>query len=262
MTSKNKILEFVYANLKNLEDDWQIDFEGFNIWEDVEPLYRFFVQQCLLQKMDAEVANLEANTAFAFIVLSYSNNSNFLEVHKDRYDNKLKILKRLAGPSCLVNRRYQDLLYTTGAVYNEFITWYVDYQKDSRFRGIIAKLEYSASANAIAMAGTGDAKDGVDIGRMLKEADQREKEAYAILKEIETEYLNLDTLLEKENRPKATDLDNYDFMNHERFILSKRREAVEKKVGPLGNMFTDALESAIVAKETKNFNRGKKNKSD
>lgn len=228
MTSKSKILDFIYANLRNLESDWQKELEDMNIWNDVEDLYYVFHDE---QDNKKQISLLEGNTLLAFIVLSYDNKSQFLEPHKDRFDNKVKIITRLAGPSAMVNDAYKNAVYCQDHCCNNIIDWYVNFQKDSRWKTVLANKEYASQATALAMVGPANSKDGVDMGKMLKEAEERDIAADKMLDTLRSEYLSLDTILEKEGKQKATSMDDTtNFMSHEGFITARDiRRAKEEK---------------------------------
>jgi hypothetical protein len=127
MLSKNKILDFVYYHKNELDEDWRPKLDRMNIWNDVGELW-FGTDQ------------YESNVIFAYMVLAYSNLSDMLDAHKNRYDNKLKILTHLVGPSCLTNERYRDMLYNQDKVLNRIIKWYIEYQKDWRWGKIASRV--------------------------------------------------------------------------------------------------------------------------
>lgn len=225
MTNKAKILDFIYSKLKFLDTDWRPDLERLNVWEDVEGIYDMFYEE---KKSKVLATNLQSNTIFAFIVLSYDQHSLWLEHHKDRFENKTKIITRLAGPSALDLNLYNDLVYSMNLDCNKVINWYINYQKDSRWQRIISSKEYSSKANSLAMDVLGSPKDGVDIGKMLAEADLRDEAANKLLDILRGEYMILDAILEKEKRPRATDMEQTNFMSHEGFIRARDKRLISE----------------------------------
>jgi hypothetical protein len=87
--------------------------------------------------------------------------------------------------------------------------------------------------DAIALVGSNDPGEGVKIGKMMKEGTDRQRSADALLKEIREEFMNLDTALEKEGRPKITEMENFNFMRHEDFVASSEKAKNKEAHNPL-----------------------------
>lgn len=223
MTNKHKVLDFIDKNLKNLEGNWRDGLESLNIWEEVSTLYYHTTDHVKAIK----ITELEANTALAFIVKSYDMHSLWLEPHKDRFDNKVKIITRLAGPAALTNSFYNEMVYCQDEACNDVIDWYINYQRDSRWNKIISNKEFASQATALARSGMGNAKGGVDIGNMLKIADDRDVAADKLWDILRTEFLNLDKILEKEKKPEATSMEPTNFMSHEGYIRARMKKELD-----------------------------------
>ncbi len=219
MVTKSKVLDFIMKNIKNLEANWQSKLEDMNVWDDVADLYRIH----MADKEKTPISRYESNVCLAFVVLSYDCHSQFLEPHKNRFDNKVKIMSRLAGPSCLTKTLFNEVVYSQENTVNKVIHWYVTYQKDTRWNTILANEEFSAQTTALAMSGRADK----DLGRMLKESQELDIQTAKLKEILKNEYLNLDTVLDKENMKKATDFEATNFMSHEGFI--RGRESRNKK---------------------------------
>src|SRR4051812_22638213 len=91
MIAKNKILELIISLISDLESDWQEKMEQINIWEDVMQIY---------DSPGVSGNQRLGNEILAFTVMAYDNQSEWLEPHKDRWENKKKIMVRIAGISC------------------------------------------------------------------------------------------------------------------------------------------------------------------
>lgn len=220
MVSKTKVYDFIRANLKKLEKSWTEELEALNIWDDVSDLY------CISTdiKNGSFIPEYQANTILAFIVMAYDNRSEFLEPHKDRYDNKVKILTRLAGPAALNNSIFNNLVYSLHDDCNKVINWYIDYQRDWRWKDVLVSREYAAKTMARVMNGE------IDAGKMLNESREMNTEADRMLDILRTEFLNLDTALDKEQKPKITDFASINFMSHEAFIRNREKKREQQKI--------------------------------
>lgn len=227
------LLEFVYAHINDLECDWRDPLEELFVWDDVSQLW-------FGKEPD------EANTVFAFIVLAYHNKSRYLEAHKDRYDNKLKIFSKLAGPSFLTREWYRDVLYNFDKIANYIISWFIEFQKDWRWDSIVTGMEYAARANAMSLMGGNSPKEEVDIGKMIKEGKDARRAADALLEEIRIEKVNINMALKKEDRKEMTDMESGNFMRHEHFVLAKQKSERARLGLDLMDFKTDVLEPGEV----------------
>lgn len=217
MVSKHKILDLIYVLIRDIESDWQPALDEINIWLDVQDLYFY-------SKIKEPH---HANIILAYIVLAYDGNSKWLEPHKDRHDNQIKILTRLAGMSAMQNPFYNDLVFGFDKMILQMINWYVDYQKDWRWKDIVAADTYHSTALQMSMAGSIDPAIMKAIGQTRQLARADKKIAEQMRNEIRTEFLNLDTILEKEGKPKATEVIEKDFMNHESWVMSDSKNKLE-----------------------------------
>jgi hypothetical protein len=216
MVSKHKVLDLIYVLIDTIEADWREELESINIWDDVQDLYMY-----------NEIDRIQANTILALIVLAYDGNSKFLEPHKDRHDNKVKILQRLAGLNAMQTEVYRKVVFGFEKKVNEFINWYIDYQKDWRWKDIVAADEYHSTALQMSMAGSLSPDVMQSIGKMRMLARTDKKEAEKMRDDLRKEYLNVDLILEKENKPKATEVVTGNFMNHEEWVASDRANKLE-----------------------------------
>lgn len=209
MTSRHKILEFIYSNHRRLEADWQKDLEDLNIYDDIEHIYK-----AKGIDGDARIGNI----VLAFTILAYDNSSRFLEPHKNRRENKEKILVTLAGVGALAIKLYQDIIDNKHEGAFNLAEWYVKYQKDWRWTDAIAAIEYHSMGTNMSNKGAIDADEAYKLGKVLDSATQQRRKADLLIDELRTEFLNLDTVLEKEGRAKVTDLAAVNFMSYEVYL--------------------------------------------
>lgn len=219
MITRDKILEFMYNARHRLEEDWTQDLEELNIYDDVAPIY---IAEGV--KGDTRIGN----TILCFTVLAYDNKSKFIDPHKDRWENKQKILVTLAGLSCMTVPVYQEVIYNKHKESYNLSEWYVKYQKDWRWTSVISGQEYHSMATKMANAGAVDSPEAIHMGKMLVQADELRLRADKLLEELRTEFLNLDTLLEKEERVKATDVDSANFMSFEIYLANRNKQKKQK----------------------------------
>lgn len=208
MTSKDKVLEFMYANRHNLEADWTEDLEQMNIWDDVS-----FIYDAPLVKGDNRIGN----TILCFTVFAYNNKSRFLEPHKNRWENKKRIIVTLAGLSALTTMIYPKVIDNSHKESFELSTWYIKHQKDWRWETIIGNIEFHSMAIKMSTAGAIDAQEAVQIGKMLDASKKLRADADEMMDELQTEFMNLDTAMDKEHREKVTDV-NVNFMSYEAYL--------------------------------------------
>lgn len=206
MTTKHKILEYIYYAIKDIESNWQPELEKLNIWDDVS-----FIYNSKLISGDNRLGNI----VLAFVVLAYDNNSTFLEPHKDRRENKEKIIVHLYGLSALTIELFIDILNNEHFETYNLSVWYLKYQMDWRWKSSVTMMEYDSMASNMSNKGAVDATEANQIGKMLETAEKLRRRADELQNELRIEFLNLDTVLEKEKRQKITDVEKVDFMSFE-----------------------------------------------
>lgn len=79
----SKATELCKRMMKDLEANWLLHIEDINFHNDFGVLYKLGYSQKV------------ANTIFAFIIFSYDSDSNWINLNRDRFDDKLQILKGL-----------------------------------------------------------------------------------------------------------------------------------------------------------------------
>lgn len=231
----SNLLPVIHKLRKDFTTDWSEELNNFNIEIDISPLY------------NSGLPVKTKNILFAYIILAYDNESEFMEVHKDRYQTKLKILTRLGVDT-------KDKFFTAVAngengLVQRIITWFTLYQRDYRWDEVRSCFDYHSEMMIFAGVKTPDTlsydtyekdEEGVDntvtvtedidldkiIGNNLKKAEclkkgieMRELGMHK-LKEIRKDFVNLDTALHKEGVVRITE--TVDIMKWEPFIKAMR----------------------------------------
>ena len=211
MQKDTRILQLIHELKRNIDSDWTEALDRINIWHEIEPLYTHIDNRVI------------SNTIFAFIVLAYDAESEFLEPLKDRITNKRSIMIRLAGKDCFKKEIYTEAVlgdsYTgePQGIIDKTIQWYIDQQRDRRWGKIISGFEFDSKATALA-SGASDMDGMKEAGTILDSAKKRLEDATKLLEEIRREFVDLDTVLEKEDKLKVTDRLKNDPTNWEMFI--------------------------------------------
>src|SRR5258708_2614144 len=78
-----KAIDKIRSLSKEMDKNWLPDLEEINLHKIFEPIYR----------LNFNISNI--NAIIGFIVLAYDNDSSWLNLKQDRYDNKIKILRSL-----------------------------------------------------------------------------------------------------------------------------------------------------------------------
>lgn len=221
----SRILELIHELRHHTDSPWKERLDQHNIWEDVKLLY----SQQWSMKM--------ANTILAFVVLAYDNKSTWIEIHKDRWENKRKIFTRLGGE---INDLTRAIIYNENPVVNSIVSWYYVYQTDWRWHSVLVSYEYHAEMMRFAGFRTNDeleeekiveerlekkiktiplgdlAKANKEKGGNIQQGIDARKRGDEMLAEMRREFMTLDAIAEKEGNIKLTD--TYDPEDHATFI--------------------------------------------
>lgn len=207
-----KPLDLIISLRDKLEENWIPQLRDINIWEDVQEIYLTFPGDFR-----------KANSILSYIIYTYSKNSMWLDLHMDITENKARIMTSIAGISYQTDVDYVSAITGNRDPYHKIIEWYLDYQKDKRWKTIISGFEYHAKAQVISKMSY-SAKDMADAGRMLEHADKRLDKANELLDTLRSENVKIDDHLKKDGRvPLSERLEDlgFDFMSHEAALLKK-----------------------------------------
>lgn len=186
----DKVLKTILKVKKDLGGDWREDLENIDIYEYVSPLYETY-------------DNYEANILLCFIVLSCHQESGFLDLKKDRIEDKLRIMTSIAGPSALTIPSFHSAVYerASGPI-AQVMDWLFEYQVDWRLsiRDSLATYSSIAFSAAKKITEDNDSKTIKERGEVLKIAMANRKEALALDKEIQDDYAIMNTIASLEGR--------------------------------------------------------------
>jgi len=190
----DKVLQTILKLKEKPDADWIPKLETIGIFEDVSPLYEAFSPYI-------------ANVLLAVIVLFYHRESEHLEPHADVTENKMKILRSVAGSKATEDETFLEVIHDGNSLAFEVVTeWMIDYQKDKRWKEIWTCWLYADNIFKMARKSDhADPKIAKDIGLCLEVAFQHQARGNKMFKELQEEYMALDTVLEKDRRKKITD---------------------------------------------------------
>lgn len=211
MTTANKILESVYKISQSIERDWKEEYFELNIDEEVAPVFESV-------NGDTRFGNI----IICFIVLAFSKDSKMLEPHKDRIENKKKIMRKLAGLSAMADEFWISIVDNEHEKAFAFMQWYIEYQKDERWQIILSYQDYAAVAQQMARRGPEDAQEAISIGKMLEIAEGRIFRAKELRTEIQQEFMSMDKILSADGLRAMTKPENSNFMRYETYMAEKK----------------------------------------
>jgi hypothetical protein len=211
----SKVLDLILELKADLGSNWQTQLDRLGIWPEVKLLYTIGYTQKL------------SNTILAFIVLAYDNKSGWIELHKDRWENKRKIWKQLGGE---INDVTRDIIHNDHVQVNEVVGWFFEYQKDWRWQSVLTCFDFHSEMMRFGGFKTVDeikedgkepgekitkevstdkkAKGNLDKGGNIQKGIELRLKGEAMLEEIRKDYVVLDTVAEKEGLGKITDTIN------------------------------------------------------
>lgn len=236
----SKLIQVVHRLRKDMSSDWSDELLKFNIEYDISPIY------------DSGLPVKTKNILFAYIILAYDNESEWMEVHKDRYQTKLKILKRIGAD--VEDQFFIDVAQGKNNIVQKVVTWFTLYQRDYRWDDIRACFDYHSemmlfagvkNPDSISYESFDEDEEGIkqpvintediDIEKQiannikkascLKAGMEMRDIAQEKLKQIQRDYVNLDTALHKEGVVRITE--TVDITKWEPFIKSIRRSVVD-----------------------------------
>lgn len=215
MRTKNNV-EVILSLCKNMDSSWKEELIEYNMYSDFDPIYNLGYPEKI------------TNTIIAFIVKAYDQDSNSIDVRRDRYLDKVRILEGL----CLTKNdeifnkiigdeeteiksvcynyllRQRDIRFRTVLRYNEF------YEDNMKF--IFEKEDENLADDKIA---TIKAKkmDLVATNSSLR------KEIVALIADIKRDYAMIDKITETEFGYIFSDPENYDIMSWGDFLKKRNK---------------------------------------
>jgi len=171
-----------------------------------------------------------ANTLVAAIIFSYDAHSQWTDLKKTSYDDKIAILKGLRAD--LSNPIYDEFINLSNEDINNCIGEFLDTQIDWRFSQIMRSRDYHSKAlktpepesTMLDEDKTIKAKEG--IGKLLREGLNHRKLADEYLLQIEKDYVNLNHRTKQdfgvEFTTQSTQRDIYSWRNFIRELNEKK----------------------------------------
>lgn len=183
----DKLLTTIQSLKQDLEADWRNTLDNIGLWPSVQILYKDFT-------------NWHANVILTFIVLAYHRESGWINLHKDRQENKDQIMLDIGGIGALQDEELEKACRGSCDTTMCVVRWLMDYQKDWRWLTIEQCFAFHSE---IMHAPRSD--DHKKRGQAISEAIDKRREGDKLLKEIQQEFIAVDSILEAEGLPKITD---------------------------------------------------------
>lgn len=234
-----KNLELAKKIYKDPDLNWLSYLEDLNLHTIFRPIYTLNYRIEFLNKV------------VAFIILAYDNNSEWIDVRKDREQNKVLIIEGIgADPKIGI---FSEILTDDNPLVKEVILKYLLSQCDHRWQEIMSLLDYASRTILFCNRKT---EDKFLVGlRLNKETNQQEKDyeyldprevtkvedskgdllekairarktADELLKSIESDFQKLDAITVPEFGFQFTDVKKYDITSWEARL--KRRKELAK----------------------------------
>lgn len=210
-----KAIELAKRISKQLDKNWLQEIEAINLHKIFFPVYSL--------EYNIEVLN----TITCFFIFAYDNESQWIELKKDRLENKNEILISLgANPN---EEIYQNVLFLENDDLQNVVTNYLKTITTWKWRTIISCFDFHAiniqkateptkSTDELESARINKAK-----GELLKEAIRQREVGENLLKEIKSEYVKTDHATQQDFGFEMTDEKHIDPMSWRAFIKRIKR---------------------------------------
>ena len=169
---------------KDLGKNWLSELENYNLSRIFMPVYL----------MENNIETL--NTITAFVIFAYDNDSQWIELKKDRITNKQEILIGLGADlnediwQSIINNENDEILSVIAEYLKSITTW--------KWKTIISCFDYHSTCIQKASEQTKSAdeleaaKINKEKGGLLKLAIQQREVGEQLLKELKSEYVKTD----------------------------------------------------------------------
>lgn len=189
---------------KDLEKNWLPELEEINFHKIFQPVF----------KLNLNIS--DANSIVVFIIYAYDPDSQWLDLKKDRYENKQRILLNL---DCVISKEvFKEILINSNDCINEVIASYLEELTNWRWTTVFTLLEYHSKMIRFANQETESEKQwdkmnkegevvtlskdyDADViskinkmkGDLLTQAIESREKADKLLEEIKKEFVQTDT---------------------------------------------------------------------
>lgn len=211
-----KAIEAIRSLSKELDKNWLPQLEDINLHKIFEPIYR----------LNFNISNI--NAIIGFIVLAYDNDSSWLNLKQDRYDNKIKILRSLTEDYRL--EQFEEIAKNENDTVNEVIGEYLIEQTTWKWRQIMVSLDFHSNTLRFVsqkmetekrvdkLNKEGEKKTLVEEydldllakiskqkGELLEQALKARRDADSLLSEIKKEFVQMDHAVQSDFNFEPTD---------------------------------------------------------
>lgn len=236
-----KSIDLIKKISKDLSKDWKEELWEYHMPETFTNIYSLTHDE-------------NANVIICFIVYAYHPDSLWLNLHKDRVENKISIFKTLGAD--MNDPIFEEVINNKHEIVNMAIFDFLESLKSWKWRAIFDLLDYSSKMSRFASQQTESEKtfdkmnkDGevrtltqefdIEIiskvnkekGLLLDQAIAKRKQADSLLEEIRKEYVNTDNAVQADFGFNYTDTaKKKDIMSWREFIIEtnerKKRAAL------------------------------------
>lgn len=230
-----KSIDLIRKVSKELDKNWLPELEEINLHKIFDPIYR----------LNFNISNI--NAIIGFIVLAYDNDSSWLNLKQDRYDNKIKILRSLTED--YRQPQFEEIAKNENDIVNEVIGEYLIEQTTWKWRQIMVSLDFHSNTLRFVsqkmetekkmdkMNKEGIVKELVqdydlDVlakiskqkGELLEQALKARRDADLLLSEIKKEFVQLDHVVQSDFNFELTDERRIDPLSWRDYIRERNRK--------------------------------------
>lgn len=204
-----KAVEIAIKISKDFEANWLEELENYNLHKIFSAVY------------NGPETLKDKNRIVCYIIHSYDPDSRWLDLRKDRTDNKIGILTNLDAD--VKSDLYQGIINNKNEPVNISVFSFLEELKDWRWKDVFNFLEYASRISRFAAMETDDekqyektAKDGqvtkykeeIDIsvisrvnkekGVLLEQAHEARKKANELIEQIRKEFVSTDNAVQQD----------------------------------------------------------------
>lgn len=193
-----KAIEVAKRISKDLDNDCSLILQEYNLMFPFQDIY------------ELKLNDRMTNTLICAIIYSYDANSNWCDLKKTSFEDKINILKGLKAD--LTKALYYEFIELRNEEINNCIGEFLDLQTDWRFAQIMRSRDYHSRAikeDEPQFTGVDDdkiikAKEG--LGKYLREGLNHRKLADEYILQLEKDYVNLNHRTELDFGQKYTEV--------------------------------------------------------
>lgn len=224
-----KAIDIAKSISKKPEADYSDDLHEINLHKIFEPILKL--------KHKAKTCNL----IVGYIIFAYSKDSTWLDIRKDRLENKLSIFRSLEIDKS--SDPFREILHNQNEIVNDVLSEYLAEQTDWRWQSILTHLAYHENMLRFINQKTATEKsyDKVDKegnvnnlseeydidtivkvnkqkGELLLLASNARREADKLISEIKKDFVGLDNAVQQDFGFEMTDEKKMDIMSWRSFV--------------------------------------------